>query len=46
MQYAPQELIEELMDYAEWAESNLWEVPIDLPDILREAAIEIATHYN
>lgn len=31
-------LIENLRDYREWAESNIFEVPIDLPDVLSEAA--------
>lgn len=32
------EVIENLRDYREWAESNIFEVPIDLPDVLSEAA--------
>lgn len=31
-------LIKELHETAEWADANLWDVPITLPDILREAA--------
>ena len=26
---------------AEWADANIWEVPINLPDVLRQAADEI-----
>lgn len=32
------EVIESLRDYREWAESNIFDVPIDLPDILSNAA--------
>lgn len=32
------EVIESLRDYREWAESNIFDVPIDLPDVLSEAA--------
>ena len=31
-------LIENLRDFREWAESNIYEVPIDLPDVLSRAA--------
>ena len=31
-------LIENLRDLREWAESNIYEVPIDLPDVLFRAA--------
>ena len=31
-------LVERLRELAEWAESEIWEVPIDLPDKLNEAA--------
>lgn len=31
-------LIENLRDLREWAESNIYEVPIDLPDVLSCAA--------
>ena len=31
-------LIARLWEYAEWAEANIWEVPITLPDVLKEAA--------
>ena len=31
-------LIEDLRDFKEWAESNIYEVPIDLPDVLSRAA--------
>lgn len=33
-----EELISTLKEYAEWADSNIYEVPITLPDVLREAA--------
>lgn len=33
-----EELITTMREYAEWAESNIYEVPITLPDVLREAA--------
>ena len=29
------DLINELKELAEWAEANIWEVPIQLPDALR-----------
>lgn len=32
------DLINRLRELAEWAEANIWEVPIDLPDALKEAA--------
>ena len=31
-------LVEDLRDFREWAESNIYEVPIDLPDMLSRAA--------
>ena len=31
-------LIEDLRDLREWAESNIYEVPIGLPDVLSRAA--------
>lgn len=31
-------LIKYLRDFREWAESNIYEVPIDLPDVLSRAA--------
>lgn len=31
-------LIEDLRDFKEWAESNIYEVPIDLPDVLSRAS--------
>ena len=39
-------LIASLREYAEWAEANIWEVPINLPDVLNRAAevIEAATN--
>ncbi len=39
-------LVSSLREYAEWAEANIWEVPITLPDVLKEAAdfIEAATN--
>ena len=36
-----EELIDTLNEYADWAESNIWEIPIDLPDVLRAAAAAI-----
>ena len=30
-------LINDLIDFAEWAEANIYEVPINLPDTLRDA---------
>lgn len=36
-------LIEDLRDFKEWAESNIYEVPIDLPDVLSSAADVIET---
>lgn len=32
------ELIENLREYAELADANIWEVPLMLPDYLRQAA--------
>lgn len=32
------EVIENLRDFREWAESNIFDVPIDLPDALSAAA--------
>lgn len=32
------ELVENLRDYREWAECNIYEVPIELPDVLSCAA--------
>lgn len=31
-------VIEDLRDFREWAESNIFDVPIDLPDVLSRAA--------
>ena len=31
-------LVEDLHDFREWAESNIYEVPIELPDVLSCAA--------
>lgn len=31
-------LIKDLRDFREWAESNIYEVPIELPDVLSRAA--------
>ena len=36
-----EELIAKLIEYAEWCEANEWEVPIDMSDLLREAAREL-----
>jgi len=35
------ELIVALREQAEWADANIWEVPITLPDNLRQAADEL-----
>lgn len=32
------DFIHSLREYADWAEGNIWEVPITLPDVLRQAA--------
>lgn len=37
------ELISTLREYAEWAEANIYEVPITLPDVLKDAADELET---
>lgn len=39
------ELITELRELAEWADANIWEVPINLPDVLRQAADELDGKY-
>ena len=31
-------LIKDLRDFREWAESNIYEIPIELPDVLSRAA--------
>lgn len=36
-----QNLIEQLRECAEWAESNIYDVPVILPDLLKEAAEKI-----
>ena len=36
-----EELVEKYRKYAEWAEGNIWEVPVDLPDVLQQAADEL-----
>ena len=33
-----QELVAQLHEYAEWAEANIWDVPITLPAVLNAAA--------
>lgn len=33
-----EELVKALRENAEWAEGNIWEVPIMLPDNLKQAA--------
>lgn len=35
------ELISRLNEYAEWCDANEWEIPIDMGDLLREAAQEL-----
>lgn len=37
------DLVNDLREYAEWAEANIWEVPITLPDVLSAAAEVIET---
>lgn len=37
------QLVNDLREYAEWAEANIWEVPIMLPDVLNTAAEIIET---
>ena len=37
------DLVNDLREYAEWAEANIWEVPITLPDVLSTAAEIIET---
>lgn len=37
------DLVNDLREYAEWAEANIWEVPINLPDVLTSAAEVIET---
>lgn len=33
------DLIDRLKEHKEWAEANIWEVPITLPDDLEEAIV-------
>lgn len=40
------ELIVVLREQAEWADANIWEVPITLPDNLRQAADELEGKYE
>lgn len=35
------ELCETAEEYAEWAEANIWDVPIMLPDVLRRMSAEL-----
>lgn len=37
------DLVNDLREYAEWAEANIWEVPVNLPDVLTLAAEVIET---
>ena len=37
------DLVNDLREYAEWAEANIWEVPVNLPDVLTSAAEVIET---
>ena len=39
-------LIEDLEELAEWADENIYEVPINLPDTLRDAAGAIKNLYD
>lgn len=34
-----EKLIARLNEYAEWCDANEWEIPIDMGDLLREAAM-------
>ena len=36
-----EELITKLTEYAKWCDANEWEIPIDMSDLLREAAQEL-----
>lgn len=40
------ELIKRLLEYAEWADANEWEVPLCLGDDLRETAAYIERAEN
>ena len=39
-------LIERLNELAEWADGMIWDLPIDLPDRLREAVRELQAHQS
>lgn len=36
-----EQLIAKLTEYAEWCDENEWEIPIDMGDLLREAAQKV-----
>ena len=38
-----EQLIAKLTEYAEWCDANEWEIPIDMGDLLREAATRLPT---
>lgn len=38
-----EQLIAKLTEYAEWCDENEWEIPIDMGDLLREAAMRLPT---
>lgn len=38
-----EELIARLIQYAGWCDANEWEIPIDMGDLLREAAMRLPT---
>ena len=40
------ELVKGLREDAEWADANIWEVPITLPDHLKQAADELEWTYT
>ena len=38
-----EELVAHLNEYAEWCDANEWEIPIDMGDLLRDAAMRLPT---
>ncbi len=44
--YTIDELIARLLELAQWANANIYEVPIDLQDVLTQAAAEIENGRN
>ena len=43
---SPHEIAKELRELADWADGNIWEVPITMPDVLREAAALIESEWG